>query len=137
MTHPALDPYAVLGVARDASAAQISSAYRARLRRLHPDTRDIGSDAGADAALQQTLAAYVVLSDPRTRARYDRRHRDPGGPRPVPIPVRVVAAPAQPHREPLIQAGPVRWRRDARSALGSDPVSYQDVVMILLRRTRS
>ncbi len=139
MTQLPHDPYAVLGVRRDASPEQISSAYRARLRRLHPDTRDAGSDAGAaDAALQQTLAAYLVLGDPGSRARYDRLHRAPGGRRPVPVQIQVVAPaasrPSQP--PPLIQAGPVRWHRDPRTDRDADPPAYQDVVMSLLRWTR-
>ena len=140
MTRPPHDPYVVLGVARDASQPQISSAYRARVRRLHPDTRDIGSDPGAaDAALQQTLAAYLVLSDPRTRARYDGQHRDPAGrPQPVPVPVRVTPppAPAWPRPEPVIRAGPVRWQRDADPGRRSGRESYQDAVMSVLRWTR-
>ena len=75
MTGPPNDPYAVLGVGHDASQAQISSAYRAGLRRHHPDTRDAGADAAAaDTALAQTIAAYLVLADPGTRAEHDRRH---------------------------------------------------------------
>jgi curved DNA-binding protein CbpA len=70
------DPYAILGVARDATQAQISAAYRALLRRYHPDTRtaaDTSGDETSDAALQHVLIAYTVLRDPARRSAYDRR----------------------------------------------------------------
>jgi curved DNA-binding protein CbpA len=111
MTDPPNDPYAVLGVAPDASQAQISSAYRAGLRRHHPDTRDADEDAAAaDAALAQTIAAYLLLADAGTRAEHDRRHRRATA-RPVQVSV-VRPERIDPPREPLIKVGPVRWQRD-------------------------
>jgi molecular chaperone DnaJ len=72
------DLYAVLGVGPDASAEQITHAYRALLRRHHPDTRAnisaVREDTD-DARLQLVLAAYAVLHDPAQRARYDHQHR--------------------------------------------------------------
>lgn len=39
------DPYAVLGIGRDASAADITHAYRARIKEYHPDrVADLGED---------------------------------------------------------------------------------------------
>lgn len=57
-------PYVVLGVDRDAGAAEVKRAFRERAKDLHPDTRSRGVDgAAADAALGEVLAAYAALSD--------------------------------------------------------------------------
>ncbi len=108
------DLYAILGLTPEASQTQINHAYRDLLRRLHPDTRDPEDEAvrdAADAALQQTLAAYAVLGDPHRRADYDKRSTRP----------RAGRAPRMPHgpsaplftpistQEPPIRVGPVRW----------------------------
>jgi curved DNA-binding protein CbpA len=74
------DLYAVLGVDPDASGAQLTHAYRALLRRHHPDTRPSAPDVHEqshveDARLQQVIHAYTVLRDPAQRAHYDREHR--------------------------------------------------------------
>jgi curved DNA-binding protein CbpA len=66
------DPYLVLGVSPTATQADITHAYRARLREHHPDTRRAPSPA-ADEHLRQLLAAYALLRDPARRADYDRR----------------------------------------------------------------
>lgn len=71
------DPYSVLGVPRDASQAQIGSAFRSLVRQYHPDTRG-PSEAVPDAELRAVLAAYGVLRDPALRSQYDRRHPLPG-----------------------------------------------------------
>ncbi len=65
--HP--DPYVVLGVTPTATPAEITHAFRAKLRTLHPDTR---SAAIGDGQLRQVLAAYGLLRDPNRRADYDR-----------------------------------------------------------------
>jgi curved DNA-binding protein CbpA len=74
------DLYAVLDVDPDASSEQLTHAYRALLRRHHPDTRPTAPDVHdhphlEDARLQQVIHAYTVLRDPAQRARYDREHR--------------------------------------------------------------
>ena len=74
------DHYAILGVDPDATDAQITHAYRALLRRHHPDTRvsTNGEEAATDdTRLRHVLAAYTVLHDPQQRADYDRRRRPP------------------------------------------------------------
>jgi molecular chaperone DnaJ len=58
--------YTVLGVEPDASPQQIKSAYRQRVKELHPD--HYGQDSGPFLAVQE---AYDVLSDPARRRRYD------------------------------------------------------------------
>jgi hypothetical protein len=62
------DPHAVLGVARTATPAQISHAYRDLLRRHHPDTRTPDDDHSHDLALREVLNAYSNL--------HRRNHRD-------------------------------------------------------------
>jgi curved DNA-binding protein CbpA len=52
-----LDPYVVLGVARDATADQLKEAYRAKSRRYHPD------HGGDDWAFKIVVRAYELLSD--------------------------------------------------------------------------
>lgn len=61
--------YARLGVPVDATPDEIRSAYRAAVRRLHPDVNPM---AEAADLLQQLREAYEVLSDPAKRAEYDR-----------------------------------------------------------------
>jgi len=60
-----VDHYAVLGLARGASAAAIKAAYRALVKRHHPD-------AGGDSERMLALnAAWEVLGDGERRRRYD------------------------------------------------------------------
>ncbi len=112
MTTKRPDLYAILGVPPNASPAQISRAYRALLRRHHPDTRtpdDESQNAAAATTLQQVLAAYAVLHDPARRADYDREARPRRHParRPPQQPPNHQGAYGQP---PII-AGPVRWHQ--------------------------
>jgi molecular chaperone DnaJ len=65
----AQDYYDLIGVARDASDADIKKAFRRRARELHPDVND---DPDAEARFKEMASAYNVLSNPETRARYDR-----------------------------------------------------------------
>jgi curved DNA-binding protein len=66
---PARDFYEVLGVPRTATAQEIQRAYRKLARTYHPD---INKDPGAEERFKEVSEAYDVLSDPDTRARYDR-----------------------------------------------------------------
>ncbi len=62
------DYYQVLGVARDASAADIKKAFRALARKFHPD---VSKEPGAAARMSEINEANTVLSDPERRAAYD------------------------------------------------------------------
>ncbi len=64
------DYYEVLGVAKDASAADIKKAFRRLAMKYHPD-RNPG-DEEAEAKFKEARAAYDVLSDDQKRAAYDR-----------------------------------------------------------------
>ena len=59
------DYYAALGVAKDATAAEIKKAYRRLARDLHPDK------GGDEARFKEVSEAYAVLSDDTKRAEYD------------------------------------------------------------------
>jgi len=59
------DPYALLGVARTASALAIKSAYRQRVQVTHPDR---GGDPDEFIAVAR---AFSLLSDPEARQLYD------------------------------------------------------------------
>lgn len=63
------DLYQILGVARDASQAEIKRAYRQLARQYHPDANHGSGEA--EEKFKKINAAYSVLSDPEKRARYD------------------------------------------------------------------
>ncbi|MXW96301.1 MAG: DnaJ domain-containing protein [Acidimicrobiaceae bacterium] len=81
-----MDPYAVLGVARDAPVSEIRRAYVALARSTHPDVR--GDDPAAAEQMRRINLAWEMLSDADSRAAIDRRLRQPPpasrGPRPSP-----------------------------------------------------
>lgn len=67
-----VDPYAVLGVRRSATAEEIRHAYRHLAHACHPDRHAQASlREAASAAFHRVQAAYEVLGDEHTRAVYD------------------------------------------------------------------
>lgn len=70
------DPYAVLGVARTATKAEIKSAYRRLALKLHPDNKETGSH---EAFLELSSAYEFVLA--RCGQREPPRARSAGGER--------------------------------------------------------
>jgi curved DNA-binding protein len=63
------DYYQVMGVARDATEAQIKQAYRKLARKYHPD---VSKEKNAEARFKEVGEAYEVLKSPDKRAAYDR-----------------------------------------------------------------
>jgi len=64
------DFYAVLGVPKNASAAEIKKAYRKLAQQHHPDANR--GDAKAEERFKEVSAAYDVLGDQEKRTQYDR-----------------------------------------------------------------
>lgn len=64
------DPYAVLGVSRNATADEIKSAYRKLARQFHPDVNP--GNAEAEEKFKELGNAYSILSDPAKREQFDR-----------------------------------------------------------------
>ncbi len=71
------DPYEILGVPRDADADAIRKAYRQLAKKNHPDLNP--GDAAAEARFKRISSANALLSDPDTRAKYDRGEIDGAG----------------------------------------------------------
>nr|WP_317893334.1 DnaJ C-terminal domain-containing protein [uncultured Sphingomonas sp.] len=71
------DPYATLGVARDASEADIKKAYRTLAKELHPDRNK--DNPNAAERFSQVTQAYDLLTDKDKRARFDRGEIDGDG----------------------------------------------------------
>jgi curved DNA-binding protein len=78
------DYYKILGVERNASEAEIKSAFRKLALQYHPDRNPGNKDA--EEKFKEINEAYEVLSDPEKRARYEQvgdsysRWQQRGGP---------------------------------------------------------
>ncbi len=73
----AKDPYQTLGVARTASEDELRTAYRKLAKKFHPDLNS--GDKGAEEKFKAVSAAYELLEDPKTRAKYDAGEIDAAG----------------------------------------------------------
>lgn len=113
------DLYAVLGVARDASAGDIRGAYRRLARRHHPD---LTQDPGAAARFANITRAYEVLHDPERRARYDRSAGGPSSPVDV---VTTTPDPTVPAR-PAVRRGVLELSRGESSRVAHHPLTLRD-----------
>ncbi len=72
-----MDPYQVLGVAKDAAQPDIRAAYRKLAKELHPDLNP--GNKQAEERFKEVSAAYDLLSDPDKRARFDKGEIDATG----------------------------------------------------------
>lgn len=76
-----VDPYAVLGLQRGATPLQVARAHRRLAKRHHPDLQGT-AEGVADAAerMRRINEAWAILSNPVSRADYDRSHPSAGTP---------------------------------------------------------
>jgi curved DNA-binding protein len=70
------DYYKIMGVARNATEAEIKQAYRKLARKYHPD---VSKEKDAESRFKEVGEAYEVLKSPEKRAAYDQLG---SGPRP-------------------------------------------------------
>jgi DnaJ-class molecular chaperone len=73
----AANPYETLGVAKDATTAQIKAAYLKLAKKHHPDLNP--GDKRAEEKFKAMSAAHDLLSDAEKRARFDRGEIDASG----------------------------------------------------------
>ncbi len=69
-----IDYYKVLGLNKNATAAEIKKAYRKLARKHHPDLNP--NDDAANSKFQKVNEANEVLSDPEKRKKYDQYGKD-------------------------------------------------------------
>ena len=65
------DYYDILGITEDATIVQIKAAYRTQALKWHPD-RNPGEDTSEK--MKEINEAYSILSNPESRARYDKEY---------------------------------------------------------------
>lgn len=69
---PESDPYRVLGVAKDASDAEIKRAYRKLARQYHPDRND---DPAAEERFKRIQSAHEKIGDAEARSKFDQEQQ--------------------------------------------------------------
>jgi curved DNA-binding protein CbpA len=74
---PPFDPYAILGLSRDATHQQVAGAHRRLAKRFHPD---LHPDEQTAARMQQVNEAWAILSSASRRTDYDGAHPTAGTP---------------------------------------------------------
>ncbi|KAL3463850.1 hypothetical protein BJX64DRAFT_113458 [Aspergillus heterothallicus] len=71
---PDFDPYETLGVAKDATLADIKSSHRKLVLKCHPDKiKDESLRSQAQDQFQKVQQAYELLSDDKAREKYDNK----------------------------------------------------------------
>jgi len=122
--------YATLQVPPTASGQEIRQAYRELSKLYHPDTTHL-SVAYATERFQQLTEAYTVLSNPTSRAHYDRKLRqaqnlletsnNPTG--------------APPQKQTLVQPSRVAQARSAYLEPEERPLSAGEVFAVVMLAT--
>jgi curved DNA-binding protein CbpA len=120
------DYYAIIGVPATATSEQITRAYRRLARSTHPDIDADHSDATERFRL--LTDAHAVLTDPATRATYD-RSRNPTAttaatsrPAVAPRPATPASSAGRPRPAgATVRPGPVIWTPPARPSRPGDP----------------
>jgi DnaJ-class molecular chaperone len=72
------DPYAILGVPRNASEDDIRRAFRKLAKELHPDVNP-ANRATTEERFKKVSSAYQILGDPEKRRAFDRGEIDARG----------------------------------------------------------
>ncbi len=67
-----IDPYQVLGVAKDASDAEIKRAYRKLARQYHPDRND---DPAAEERFKRIQSAHEKIGTPEARQQFEQEQQ--------------------------------------------------------------
>jgi curved DNA-binding protein CbpA len=127
---PTEDYYAMLGVDAGVGDEALRAAWRRLAAQWHPDR----AGEVATATFQRLSAAYEVLSDPLTRAAYDRRRR---GSNPAPPPPS--KAPARPSAPATMLS---RLCGNLNSLLARGAARYEDddppgVISLVLREAEA
>jgi curved DNA-binding protein CbpA len=142
MSREERDYYAVLGIDRAASAAEIGRAYRRAARANHPDIHP--DEPGAAQRFAAVTIAYETLSDPGRRASYDRAHPSaPPAHRVAPTTLHSGRLPVEPIHlgQSRSSRTPSPWPPDAEYRIRRADIIERDLVelartLIFLRGTR-
>lgn len=118
--------YETLGVSRNSEPEVIEAAYRALMKKYHPDLWR-GDPAAAETRAKLINEAFATLRDPTRRRAYDRRH-PPEAPQPAKTRRKPAKAAAKPKERQRVRQR-TRVQRFARSvrAASHSPVDQSQV----------